>query len=145
MRRSGWSIWGEYRKIKWPFPPTTSPPHAGVGPYAPRQRRASAGGRRPARTGPESKRGESAVAEKEAGRTAQPWGQAAKHSRATCNVVSLLSQRVETAGHFRPASSLDGEVMLVKFFHASDCLAYDKTRGTLPGRPGARGPQVFRY
>jgi len=47
--------------------------------------------------------------------------------------------------HFRPASSLDGEVMLVKFFHARDCLPYDKTRGTLHARPGARGPQVFRY
>src|SRR5215510_12428842 len=23
----------EYRKIKWPFPPTTSPPRTGVGPY----------------------------------------------------------------------------------------------------------------
>src|SRR5262249_42405436 len=40
---------------------------------------------------------------------------------------------------------LDGEVMLVKFFHARDCLPYDKTRGTLHARPGARGLQVFRY
>jgi hypothetical protein len=146
----------EYRKIKWPFPPTTSPPHTGVGPYAPRcppwrtpcqggawgRRGCTAGAAPPG--GPDPKRGERAVEERGAMRTAQPWGQAAKNSRATYNVVSLLSQRVAMEGHFRPASGLDGDVMLVKFFQARDCLLYDKTRGTLHVRPGARGPQAFR-
>src|SRR5262245_61130811 len=92
----------EYREIKWPFPATTAPPRARIGPYTPRQRLASARCRRQATGppgwalgaerlrgwgctagGPDLKRGERAVEERGAMRTALPWGQATKNSRVT--------------------------------------------------------------